>query len=237
MSGAAASSGTMSAASSLMGIMGSVKDKWESSGASRAVADVYAQVPQGTQDYFASASSQMFNRQHLRPVTVVFGIGEERPFYVEKAPSLLMERVRHNTTFFYLNYMALTAVLFTLTLLITPTAIIGIALLGFAWMYMIRSSTNGHVKIGAVDVQQKHATIGMSIVSVFVLFYLLQKVFWWTLFSSGFLILAHALSRDASLHKDAEDQVDMQGDLTMIPSGGDGEDAAFLDSTTPVENI
>ena len=118
------------------------------SGASRAVSDVYAQVPQGTKDYFTSASQQMFNRQHLRSVGVVFGIGEERPFYVEKAPALLMERVRHNFSFFYLNYMALTAVMFTLTLLISPSAIIGIGLLGFAWMYMIRSATNGHIKIG-----------------------------------------------------------------------------------------
>lgn len=237
MSGAVAGSGGMSAASSIMGVMGSVKEKWESSGASRAVADVYSQVPQGTKDIFTSASQQMFNRQHLRSVSVVFGIGEERPFYVEKAPALLMERLRHNFSFFYLNYMSLTAVLFALTLLISPTAIIGIGLLGFAWMYMIRSSTNGHIKIGAIDIQQKHATIGMSIVSVFVLFYLLRQVFWWTFFASGFLIMAHAVSRDASLHKDAEDQVDMQGDLTMIPSGASGEDAAFLDTSAPVENI
>lgn len=236
MSNSVASSGSMSAASSIMGIVGSVKDKWESSGASRAVSDVYAQVPQGTKDYFTSASTQMFNRAHLRPVTVVFGIGEERPFYVEKAPALLMERVRHNMSFFYLNYMVLTAVLFTLTLLISPTAIIGIALLGFAWMYMIRSSTNGHIKVGSVNIQQKHAAIGMGVISVFTLFYLLQQVFWWTLFSSGFLILGHAVSRDASLHKDAEDQVDMQGDLTL-PTGGSGEQDAFLTTTGSVENI
>lgn len=225
----------MNAASSLMGIMGSVKEKWESSGASRAVSDVYAQVPQGTKDYFSSASQQMFNRQHLRTTTVLFGIGEERPFYVEKVPGLLVERLKHNFTFFYLNYMALTAVMFTLTLLISPTAIIGIGLLGFAWMYMIRSATNGHIKIGSVDIQQKHATVVMTVISVFVLFYLLQQVFWWTLFSSGFLIIGHALFRDASLHKDAEDKMDMQGDLTL-PSHADGEDAAFLNSP-PVENI
>lgn len=210
-----------------------MKEKWESSGASRAVADVYSQVPQGTKEYFASASQQMFNRQHMRPVTVVFGIGEERPFYVEKAPALVMERVRHNFTFFYLNYMALTAVLFALTLLISPTAIIGIGLLGFAWMYMIRSATNGHIKVGAIDIQQKHATIGMGIMSFFFLFYLLRQVFWWTFFSSLFLILAHSLFRDASLHKDSEDQMDMQGDLTL-PAG---EDAAFLPTNASVENI
>lgn len=124
------------------------KEKWESSGASRAVSDVYAQVPQGTKDYFTSTSQQLFNRQHLRAFSVVFGIGEERPFYVEKSPALLMERIRHNGSFFYMNYMVLTAILFTLTLLVSPSAILGIGGLGFAWMYMIRSSTNGHIRIG-----------------------------------------------------------------------------------------
>jgi len=90
--------------------------------------------------------------------------------------------------------------------------------------------------LAAIDVQQKHATIAMSIVSVFVLFYLLSNIFWWTLFSSGFLIMGHAVSRDASLHKDQEDQVDMQGDLTL--PGGPGEDAAFLGGGGgTVENI
>ena len=87
----------------------------------------------------------------------------------------------------------------------------------------------------AIHVPQKSATIGMSVISVFVLFYLLANIFWWTLFSSGFLILAHALSRDASLHKDAEDQVDMQGDLTL--ASGSGEDTAFLNTDATVENI
>ena len=75
----------------------------------------------------------------------------------------------------------------------------------------------------------------MGIASFFFLFYLLQQVFWWTLFSSGFLILSHSISRDASLHKDAEDKVDMQGDLTLTPVIT-GEDAAFLNSGT-IENI
>lgn len=76
----------------------------------------------------------------------------------------------------------------------------------------------------------------MSVVSVLVLFYLLSGIFWWTLFSSGFLILAHALFRDASLHKDAEDQVDMAGELTLTGSGS-GEDTAFLSPGVAVENI
>ena len=91
----------------------------------------------------------MFKREHLRSVSVVFGIGEERPFYVEKTPSLLLERLRHNTIFFYLNYMVMTSVLFCLTLLISPGAIIGIGLLALAWVWLIRASQSGALKIGS----------------------------------------------------------------------------------------
>lgn len=92
-----------------------------------------------------------------------------------------------------------------------------------------------HIR-AAINIQQKHATAAMGVISVFVLFYLLSNVFWWTLFSSGFLVMAHALFRDASLHKDAEDRVDMSGDLTLPSGGGTGEDSAFLSSES-VENI
>jgi PRA1 family protein len=200
------------------------------------VYDVYNQVPQDTKDYFASASEQLFSRQRLRPISVVLGIGEERPFYLEKAPSLVVSRVRHNVSFFYLNYMLLTAILFALTVLITPTAIISIGLLSLAWIYMIRSAINGQIHItGAVTIRQKHATILLTIVSVFVMFHVLHKVFWWTLLSSTILILSHALSRDASLHKDAEDKVEMQGDVPMaavvvIDGEEHGEEAPFLNS-------
>jgi hypothetical protein len=45
-----------------------------------------------------------------------------------------MYRMRTNVNFFFLNYMLLTAVLFGLTLLVSPGAIIGIGLLALAWM-------------------------------------------------------------------------------------------------------
>ena len=62
-------------------------------------------------------------------------------------PSLVTERVKHNLSFFYLNYALLTALLFALTLLISPSAIIGIGLLGFAWMAVIRATAEGSVEI------------------------------------------------------------------------------------------
>jgi hypothetical protein len=177
-----------------------------------------SQVPDSTRLYVGT----LFNREHLRSITVYFGIGEERPFYIEKTPSLLIERLRHNAVFFLLNYMLLTAVLFCLTLLISPSAIIGIALLAGAWFWVIRASESGSMKIGSVSIPQKTATFGMAGLSVLVLIYLLSSIFWWTLLTSGCFTGAHAILRDASMHKDMEDAVDMQGDLSL------GEEASFL---------
>jgi hypothetical protein len=75
-----------------------------------------------------------------------------------------------------------------------------------------------------VGIPQTTATIAMAIVSVFVLMYLLSGIFWWALMSSGFLVAVHAFLRDASMHKDLDDAVHMDGDLNL------GEDASFLNS-------
>ena len=93
------------------------------------------------------AKQKIFNRQNLRSPTVFFGIGEEQAFYVEKVPSLLTERIKHNLSFFYLNYVMVTTFLFCLTLLISPSAIIGIGLLGFAWLAVIRATSEGQMQV------------------------------------------------------------------------------------------
>lgn len=124
------------------------KEKWDSSGANEAMTSLSASIPQGTKDYLTQTTGQLFSRDRLRSITVCFGIGEERPFYVEKSPSLLAARVKHNLQFFYLNYLAVTAVMFCLTLLISPSAIIGIGLLGLLWLYVIRSTSGGSMKVG-----------------------------------------------------------------------------------------
>mmetsp|Transcript_2661 Transcript_2661/g.3878 ORF Transcript_2661/g.3878 Transcript_2661/m.3878 type:complete len:229 (+) Transcript_2661:146-832(+) len=199
--------------SSLMGAMSSVKEKWDASGANEAMASVSGQIPQGTRDYFAG--NKLFNREHIRTLTVFFGLGEDRPFYMERSPSLLLERLRHNLMFFYLNYSMMTALLFVLTLVVSPSAIIGIAMLGAAWLYVIKATQEGPMKIGPITVSQKVATLVMAGISILVLMRILAGVFWWTLFSGGFLVAAHAFLRDASLHKDEEDKVVMSGDLTL----------------------
>jgi PRA1 family protein len=91
----------------------------------------------------------MFKKENLRGPSVFFGIGEERPYYVEKTPSLLAERLRHNFTFFYLNYLLVAAILFCLTLVVHVSTIIGLALLAGAWMWLIRATQDGNLRIGS----------------------------------------------------------------------------------------
>jgi hypothetical protein len=67
----------------------------------------------------------------------------------------------------------------------------------------------------------------MGILSAFVLIWLLSSVFWWTLASSGFMVVLHAGLRDASMHQDEEDQVTMVGDVAGSSISA-SEQAAFL---------
>lgn len=218
-------SNSASALGSLVGVVNSAKEKWDSSGANDAVSKFSASIPDSTKNYISETTGQLFSRERLRTVSVCFGIGEERAFYVEKNPSLLIARIKHNIQFFYLNYLLLSAVFFVLTLFVTPSAIIGIALLGAAWAYIIRATQSGSLKIGAFAVSQSQATIVMGVISAFVMIWILSGVFWWALFSSGFLTITHATFRDASMHQDGDDQVTMVGEVE--PAGG-GEQVAFL---------
>lgn len=79
------------------------------------------------------------------------------------------------------------------------------------------------IRLG-ITITQKQATIAMSGFSVMLLIWLLAHIFWWTLSTSGFLTGVHCLLRDASMHKDEEDRVEMQGDLSL------DEEASFLNS-------
>lgn len=200
----------------------------EKSGAKDVLANAQSNLPQGTQDTLSIAKQKVFNRQNLRSPSIFFGIGEEQPFYIEKVPSLVTERLRHNVSFFYLNYAAVTAILFCLTLLISPSAIIGIGLLGFAWMGVIRATSEGSMQVKGLTITQKQASIGMGGISVIVLIWLLSHIFWMALATSGFLCGVHCLLRDASMHKDEEDKVVMQGDLSL------DEEATFLNNDADV---
>jgi len=121
------------------------KEKWDSSGANEAVGRVTASIPDSTKQYVSS----IFRRDQLRGITVVFGIGEERPFYMEKNPSLLIERLRHNLSFFYMNYLLFTGVLFTLMCIINPFNLIVMGILAAAWVWLARASADGTLRLGS----------------------------------------------------------------------------------------
>merc|ERR1719413_269477 len=210
-------SGNTATMGTLVGVMNSAKEKWDSSGANEAMSKFSASIPDSTKTYISQTTGQFFSRDRLRSISVCFGIGEERAFYIEKTPSLLIARVKHNAQFFYLNYLLMLAVLFGLTLFVTPSAIIGIAILAAGWVYIIRASQSGSLVIGSITISQTQASIGMGIISTFSLIWILSNVFWWALGSSGFLTIIHAALRDASMHQDGEDQVTMVGEVS--PAG------------------
>ena len=186
------------------------KEKWDASGGNEALGRVSASIPESTKNMVGS----MFKKEHFRGPTVFFGLGEERAFYVEKVPSLLFDRIKHNCTFFYLNYMVIMGILFCMTLMVSPSAIIGIALLMGAWFWLVRASQDGNLHLSAtIKIPQKTAVVIMACITLSVLIYLLRSIFWWTLFWSGLLIAIHAFLRDASMHKDMDDAVAMEGDF------------------------
>lgn len=213
----------------LNGAVGNVKNKWEGSKGQEALANVSSSIDQDTKDLIANAKAKFFNPACIRSPTVFFGIGEPRPFFIEKSPKELVDRIKHNLSFFYLNYGIISAILFFLTL-VTSRAIIGIIILALSWASFLKASASGSMTIAGFSISQKKATIVMTAVSGLWLFYLLSHVFWYTVSTSGFLVALHGFFRDASMHQDEGDKVEMSGDLNLGDSLG--EDAAFLN---PVE--
>ena len=201
------------------------KDKWNESGGNQVISNVSSALPQGLKDNIEQAKSQLFSKSKVRNPMVFFGIGEEKPFYLERSPPLIMARLQHNSNFFLLNYMMITALFFVITLLISPSAIFGIGVIGLSWASFVRAFQNGSTTIRGITVSQKQASIVMCILSGLFLFYLLKSVFWYSIFSSAFVVAGHAFFRDASMHKDEEDKVEMTGDMEI------GETDAFLNPT------
>lgn len=218
---AAADLATGGAAALLGKVVGNVSSKWQGSKGEEVLKGVTSSVSQETKDYLNDAKVRLFNPAYIRSPKIFFGIGEDRPFFFEKGPQLLIDRLKHNTFYFYLNYFLITAIIFILTLL-TSRAIIGFVLLALAWVGFFKATASGSISLGRVTLSQKNATMVMTALSACALFYLLSHVFWWTLSSSGFFVALHAFFRDASMHKDEEDQVEMSGDLSL------DENASFL---------
>jgi len=92
--------------------MTSIKEKMKNAGGNEFFSSVTSSIPQGTQDMISEAKSKIFNLDYLRSLKVFLGIGEEKPFYLERSLTLILPRLSHNLNFFYLNYMIITGILF-----------------------------------------------------------------------------------------------------------------------------
>jgi len=213
-------SSNANALTALTGAWSNVKQKWSESSAPGYVDQISQQIPQETKDMISETRAKVFNPDHIRSPKAYLGIGEDRPFYVESNPSLLMGRVKHNLQYFYLNYILVGCILFVLTLLVSPTSIVGMVLLGAAWFYVLKVTESGSVTIRGATIPQKPVLVVMAVISFFVLSYILSSVFWYTACMSFICAGGHSIFRDSTLLQDEDDKVNMEGDL--------GEDSAFL---------
>jgi len=230
---ASASSNPLAILNAATKIAEAAKDKWNSSGAADYVKAATDSLPEGTRDAIGNVQKNAFRRENLRSPTVYLGLGEERPFYLERSPDLLMDRMRHNLTYFYLNYGVLTVLLFFMSIITNPSTIIYMAILAGLWIYVVKMSSSGSIVLGGtVTVTQKQISMVMTIFTLFALFWVLSGIFWWTLTLSGLCVIGHTIMRDASMHRDDGDKVEMLGELDLE------ENATFLNPGAPkIESI
>lgn len=135
-------------------------------------------------------AARIFSRENLRGVGEFLGTGEQQAFSLLLNPTALLDRIRCNCTYFYLNYVGMTALLFVLNVFFSPSAWIGMLLLGVMWVAVVNNVKDEN--------QLKMATGGMTLFSAFALWYLLGGHFKWTCYLSGGLSCAHALFRNAA---------------------------------------
>ncbi|CAJ1966495.1 unnamed protein product [Cylindrotheca closterium] len=179
--------------------MNEAKEKWDSSNVSKSLNKAVAAVPQSTKDMLASKSGELFNRSNLRGFQACFGIGQNdgnSAFSMEKSFGPLKNRVTTNLQFFYLNYLLLGAFLFCLTLIVSPSAIIGMGLLVVVWILFIqRAKQEKPLSICGKELTDKHATDVLIVLTAVVLFFILEGAFWYALGTTLLLTILHAATR------------------------------------------
>lgn len=192
---AAAGLATASAASNLLG---QGKKAWDESQGPNVLTDVASSIPERTK--------QMFSSDKIRGVSIYFGIGDTRPYSIEKNSPLLAARIKHNVSFFYLNYLVQSAIFYGLTILFSPGSLLEIGILACVWVFVMRATNDGVLNLGCFKVTRKVVSVGMTAISAVVLLYVLSNVFWWALTTSIFFMGVHALFRDSSKYM-AENEV------------------------------
>lgn len=214
--------------------MNEAKEKWDSSNVSKAVNQAVATVPQGTKDFLKSTTGELFDRKNLRGFQACFGLGEDKPFSIEKSLGPLKERVTGNLQFFYLNYMLFGAFLFCLTLVVSPSAIIGIgALVGVWYLFIQRANQNKPISIMGKELTDKQAADGLILITAVVLFFILENIFWYAFGTTLLLTIVHAATRSEFNYKEvpsANDELAKAGKAV-------GEATSLLNNATKASNV
>jgi len=190
---------TASAASNLLG---QAQKNWSESEGPKVLKDVASSIPESTRKIFSS--------DKIRTISVYFGIGDTRPYFAEKNSSLIVARLKHNVSFFYLNYLVQSAIFYGLTILFSPGSLLEIGILAIAWLLVMRATNDGVLNLGCFKVTRKVVSVGMTAISAVVLLYVLSNVFWWALSTSIFFMLLHAVFRDASKYKSEADVISVE---------------------------
>ena len=168
---------------------------------------VSSSIPQEAKNILQSAKTNVLDNDKLRSLSVFFGIGEASAYSLILMPTKLCQRLWQNVTFFYLNYILLTAIVFAVSLLaflMSPKTLIILVCLALAWFAMLRVTKEDGVKVLGLTITRKEGSAIMMIISGIVGFFAFQNVFVVSIGSSVFLALVHALARDASEHQLAE---------------------------------
>lgn len=155
-------------------------------------------VSQETKDYISESTGNIINKKYFRSIKEFFGIGEEKPFYLEKEKALIYERVQKNFNYFYLNYGALAVILFCTSIFFNLGNVFHLIGLAIAWAVVIKLTASGSFTFKNFSVTQKEASVIMAVISFFVLLSILKDAFWYAFFTSGVIMGVHALLRDTT---------------------------------------
>ncbi|KAL3934194.1 MAG: hypothetical protein SGBAC_010038 [Bacillariaceae sp.] len=214
--------------------MNEAKEKWDSSNVSKAVSSAMGSVPQGTKDMLASHAGELFDRKNLRGFAACFGMEEDKPFSIEKSFGPLKDRVTTNLQFFYLNYVLFGAFLFCVTLIVSPSAIVGIGALLVVWyLFIQRAKQQKPITILGKELTDKQATDCLIVLSAVVLYFILEGIFWYALGTTALLTILHAATRSEFNYQEvpsADDELAKAG-KTM------GETTSLLNNPSKVSSI
>lgn len=138
------------------------------------------------------------NFSNVRSLKLLFGFGEKKPFFVETKITPLISRINHNFSYFYMNYLMLTAIFFIVALVVSPSVIFWIGGLVILWAIVLKRTSNGAIVIKGLEISQKHASLGLSIISTKLVMdvEILSNFFFWTFYTSATLICSHAILRN-----------------------------------------